>query len=400
MAQSHFYPADLLLPAADAARFAVIACDQFTAQPDYWRQTEELVGDAPSALRLILPEVYLNDPPEEKRRRIAEINAAMRRYLQTGVFCTYPNAMVLVHRTTKSGLRRGLVGVIDLADYDYRPGAKSLIRATEQTVLERIPPRVEIRRDALLELPHVMLLYDDPAGRVLAAAESAAKGRALYDVELMQGGGHLTGWEVTPAAQQAIGEAFAALISGADPLLFLVGDGNHSLATAKACAEASPNPLARRALVEAVNLHDPAIQFEPIYRVVFGVNVPALLQAMRQTLGCPAGGGFAVTCCTAAGRQVIEVAKTAKLPVGVLQPFLDEYLAAHPAAKIDYIHGEEAVADLCREPDTVGFLFEGMKKEELFDAVRQDGPLPRKTFSMGSAEEKRYYMEARRIREE
>lgn len=389
-------PTELLLPTGDLARWAVIACDQYTSEPDYWRQVEELVGDAPSALRVTLPEIYLNDQPE---RRIAAINATMERYLADGVFRRCPDSMMYVERQTSAGVRRGLLGVVDLTEYDYRPGSRTLIRATEQTVVERIPPRVAIRRDAPLELPHVLLLMDDPARTVIEPLAADAAKEPVYDFDLMMGGGHIAGWLVDEAARARVDAALRALVAGQDdPLLFAVGDGNHSLATAKECYALSGHPLARYALVEVVNIHDPSIQFEPIYRVLFGADAADVTAALRRALDGDAADGQAVTVVSAAGETALSLRPTAKLPVGTLQAFLDDYLAAHPGVSIDYIHGEDTLRTLARKEGAVGFLFEGMGKSDLFPAIRADGSLPRKTFSMGHAADKRYYLEGRAIK--
>ncbi len=390
-------PADILLPKAGFEQWSVVACDQFTSQPEYWQQVETIVGNAPSALRITLPEAYLEDHREQ---RIEKVNQTMAEYMEQGVLEEHKSAMLLIHRTTVSGTRKGLVGLIDLSEYDYRKGSHALIRATEETVLERIPPRVQIRKDAPLELPHVLLMMDDPEGGVIGCADSQTEELPkAYDFELMQQGGHLTGWFLPEALQKKVQEKLAALIQGQDdPLLFVVGDGNHSLATAKECAELTDHLAARYALVEVVNIHDPAIQFEPIYRVLFNVDKADLLAALQEKLGAKEGEGHPYTVVTNAGEQTLWLQKTAKLPVGTLQPFLDEYLAQNPGVKIDYIHGEDIVRNLCKEENTLGFIFEGMTKEQLFPAVGADGSLPRKTFSMGHAEEKRYYTEARKIK--
>ena len=390
-------PARLLLPTVDLPRWSVIACDQYTSEPEYWQRAEAIVGDAPSTLRITLPEIYLNDRPEQ---RIAAINATMARYLDEGVFRVCPDSLMYIERETSAGLRRGLLGVIDLEEYDYRPGSHTLIRATEQTVVERIPPRVAIRRDAPLELPHVLLLTDDPGKTVIEplAAQKARFAQA-YDFDLMLGGGHIAGWQADAAAMEQVDAALRALVAGQDdPLLFAVGDGNHSLATAKECYRLSGNPLARYALVEVVNIHDPSIQFEPIYRVLFSADAADVTAALRAALGGDAADGQAVTVVSAAGEETLSLRPTAKLPVGTLQAFLDDYLAAHPGVRIDYIHGADTLRTLARQEGAVGFLFEGMGKSDLFPAIRADGSLPRKTFSMGHAADKRYYLEARAIR--
>ncbi len=385
--------ADILLPKKGFERWSVVACDQYTSEPAYWDAVEAAVGDAPSTLRITLPEIYLNEDPAS---RIAAINDTMAQYLQNGVLSCCPDSMVYIERETSAGVRRGLLGVIDLEEYDYRPGSNALIRATEQTVVERIPPRVAIRCDAPLELPHVLLLMDDVAHTVLGAVDTV--GEPLYDFDLMQGGGHIRGALLTKEAQAKVKEALAALLRGQDdPLLFAVGDGNHSLATAKECYLRDPNPKNRYALVEVVNIHDDSIQFEPIYRVLFHADIADV----TEKLGALCGAGEdtqAITCVTAAGERVLNLVPTSKLPVGTLQGFLDAYLKEHPEVTIDYIHGEDTVRRLCAEEGVLGFLFDGMGKEDLFPAIRQDGSLPRKTFSMGHAADKRFYLECRAIR--
>ena len=390
-------PADILLPKTGFEQWSVVACDQFTSQPEYWEQVEEFVGDVPSTLRITLPEAYLED---NKEARIAAVNQTMEDYVANGVFEKHEKAMILVHRTTVSGTRKGLVGIIDLAEYDYRKGSHALIRATEETVLERIPPRVQIRKDASLELPHVLLMMDDPKGTVIGCAEERIDSlETAYDFELMQKGGHLTGYFIPEDLQQKVQAALADLLAGQeDPMMFVVGDGNHSLATAKECAALNNSPAARYALVEVVNIHDPSIQFEPIYRVLFNVNKDHLLAYLQEKVGAADGEGHPYTIVDKAGESTLWLQKTAELPVGTLQPVLDAYLKENPNVKIDYIHGDDTVRTLCKQENTLGFIFEGMTKEQLFPAVSADGSLPRKTFSMGHAEEKRYYTEARKIK--
>lgn len=389
-------PADILLPESGFEKWAVVACDQFTSEPSYWEEVERTVGKAPSALRVTLPEIYLG---KDDDGAIKKINAAMNEYLDSGVLKHHENSMIYVERTQSDGrVRHGIVGVIDLEDYDYRSGSRSLIRATEATVTERIPPRVRIRSGAPIELPHVMLLADDPDGTVIAplAAEKERFEKA-YGFELMQGGGHIDGWFISPEAQVRIGEALDALVAGQDDrLLFAVGDGNHSLAAAKECYIRSGSEGARYALVEVVNIHDPAIEFEPIYRVLFGVEPERVIADFVADMGGEYRGDGAQVfeCIFAGGSRTVSVKPSAKLPVGTLQAWLDRYLPAH-GGKIDYIHGADTVRGLCTAEGTLGFIFDGMKKSELFDAIRADGSLPRKTFSMGHACDKRYYLEAR-----
>ena len=417
-----FYPAEILLPQkVDMNKWAVVACDQFTSQPEYWEAVEKTVGDAPSTLRLILPEARLSGPDVD--RDIAAINDTMGRYLAEGVFRSLPESLLYIERTQSDGkVRHGLVGMVDLEQYDFTPGSGALIRATEGTVLSRIPPRVKVRQDAPIELPHVMLLIDDPEGRVIEPL-TADSGRMekLYDFDLQQGGGHLKGWELTAEQTDAVAEALAGLktpeemekkygMGEASPLLFAVGDGNHSLATAKQCwenlkaalpAEALADHPARYALVEVVNNHDAALGFEPIHRVLFGVD-PADFMAAFQAAYPDAregrGDGHVIEVVWEGHDGFITVPNPkVQLAVGTLQAVIDQYLKTH-GGEVDYIHGDEVTRSLGAKPGNMGFLLPAMGKEQLFKTVMADGVLPRKTFSMGHAQDKRYYVEARAIR--
>ena len=417
-----FYPADILLPKdADMTKWAVVACDQFTSQPEYWQAVEETVGDAPSTLQLILPEAKLNEPDVDEH--IAGINAAMQDYLDRGIFRTLADSLIYIERVQSDGkVRHGLIGMVDLDQYDFTPGSGALIRATEGTVLSRIPPRVRVRQDAPIELPHVMLLIDDPDRTVIEpmTAQSGSMEK-LYDFDLQQGGGHLTGWKLTEKHIDAAADALTALCSGeemekkygmkgAAPLLFAVGDGNHSLATAKQCYEnlkkVTPesewaNLPARYALVEVVNNHDDALQFEPIHRVLFGVEPEAVLQAFLDFYpGAHEGQGpghtIAYTYAGHTGFVTVPEPKV-QLAVGTLQAFIDEYLKTH-GGEVDYIHGDDVTDQLGAKPGNIGFKLPAMGKEQLFKTVMADGVLPRKTFSMGHAQDKRYYVEARKIK--
>ncbi len=415
-----FSAADILLPnfdKVDGGRYSAVACDQFTSEPEYWHDAERVVGDSPSTLALILPEVYL----KESAARVPIINDTMRRYLD-GILEIHENCMIYLERTQSDGaIRRGLVGKIDLMCYDYTKGAQSAVRATEGTVAERIPPRVAVRRDAVLELPHVMVLIDDPEKTVIEPIAAICEELpTLYDFDLMLGGGHVRGKKLVGEPLVRIDQALTSLVTpekmreryGEEypPLLFAVGDGNHSLASAKAAyeeikavigEEAALEHPARYALVELVNLHDEALRFEPIYRVMFGVEPRVLLDELRE---------YAASLCGKAEKQLVRCIgadtdetvvfdhPVGQLTVGTLQDFLDAYLSRHPEASVDYIHGEDSVRNLSARPDAVGFLFDGMQKNELFKAVICDGALPRKTFSMGHARDKRYYLEARRIK--
>ena len=425
--QTAFYPADILLPqTAEMKKWPVVACDQFTSQPDYWQAAEAVVGEAPSALRLVLPEVYLNGPDVDKR--IETINASMDRYLADGLFRTLSDSLIYLERTQSDGrVRHGLIGCVDLEQYDFTPGSGALIRATEGTVLERIPPRVRVREHAALELPHVMLLIDDPRRSVIEplTGETGVM-EALYDTDLMLGGGHVKGWRLTDSQMSRVANTLSALkspeamadkygMADAPPLLFAVGDGNHSLATAKACYEnlkkVTPPERwaslpARYALVEVVNLHDDALTFEPIHRVLFNVDCATVLLSLitwsdSNMVGCCFGGSKKQPF-TLAGPHMANVLSfedpTEPLTVGTIDDFISDYIERHPEAKVDYVHDEPAVRALCKQ-GAVAFLMPPFAKSDLFRGVVMGGVLPRKTFSMGHAEEKRYYIECRKITE-
>ena len=443
-------PDDIYLPAEgiDLRRWAVVACDQYTSQPEYWRRVEAYVGAHPSTLHIVQPEIDL----ARAGARIPAIHRAMREYLSNGTLVrAVRNGFTLTERTTASGARLGLVAAVDLEEYDFTPGSGAMIRATEGTIRERIPPRLRIREGAPLECPHVMLLLDDPARTVIEPLHARLRETApLCDFELMENGGRLRVWGVEGDALAPVSDALSALWEKSDGFLYAVGDGNHSLATAKARwdalkpalspEEAQTHP-ARYALAEIVNLHSPALVFEPIHRVLFGADMEDLVSAYRAHL---ASRGMKLTAVEplssrASGTKPVDpsssracevesaepsssacgitptdeaeltfVSGNARasyrvgnpenpLPVAVLQPFLDEYLRSHPAARIDYVHGAAAVESLCQTPHTTGILLPAIDKSALFPAVRQGGALPRKTFSMGEPDEKRYYMECRKI---
>ena len=420
-----FKPADILLPRdCDMTLWSVVACDQYTSRPEYWLRVERRVGRAPSTLRLILPESCLEGPSVETD--IMEVNNTMSRYLREGRFQAYPDALIYVERTLYSGkVRRGLIGAVDLEQYDYEPGSECAIRATEGVDLSRVPPRVAVRKNAPIELPHAMLLADDPGRTVIEplAAETASM-ELLYDFDLMEQGGHVKGWLLTQAQMAQVAGALAAL---ADPaafnakygteqepvMLFAMGDGNHSLATAKECYERQKRLMppekwdalpARFALCELVNLHDGSLEFEPIHRVVFHTDPEALLDALvraypgsRRGKGTEGAGLPLRYLCAGAEGVVTVPAGAARLPVGALQSFLDDYLVDHPG-RVDYIHGEDVAREFAARPGNIAFFLPPMDKEALFPTVIHDGVLPRKTFSMGEAHDKRFYLEARRIR--
>ena len=384
-----FKEADILLPGKEVnmEKWSVIACDQFTSEPEYWQEVKKFAGDSPSTLDMILPEVYLEQ--ENHEEQLKNIEASMNKYLREKVFTEYKDAMIYVERTDSVGnVRAGIVGKIDLEQYDYSKKSTSFIRATEATVAERIPARVEIRNNAVVELPHVMLLVDDAGKHVIEPCEQEKEHLPLlYDFDLMMGGGHLCGYLLGKEEKKRIEKALTFL---ADPKCF--ADKYHP------DEDLSEHP-ARYALVEVVNLHSPALQFEAIHRIVTGVHVEDLLSKMNAALHIKKEGKGQTFYTIYNGKKkkcVIE-RPTSKLTVGSLQRFLDGYLA-HNGGKIDYIHGEEVVESLAREKDSIGFILPDMGKEELFPTVIHDGALPRKTFSMGHAQDKRYYTECRKIR--
>ena len=411
--------ADILLPdfkKYSAEKWSVVACDQFTSEPEYWKSAEEFVGDAPSTLNMILPEVYLDESDE----RTSRINECMKKY-EAELLLEHSDSMVYVERAQSDGsVRHGIVMAIDLEAYDYKKGADSLIRATEATVIERIPPRVAIRRNAPLELPHVMLLIDDPEDSVFASLKATSGREVLYDFELMLGGGHIKGGLLSDNDKASVADALDALISpdameakygdsSLAPLLFAVGDGNHSLASAKATYEevkaslgdAAKDHPARYALIEVVNIHDEALKFEPIYRIMTGVEPEDVISSLAEYIGTLHGTAEPQKIEYIYGNQkggLVVPAPKQQLTVGTLQIFIDEYIKSHNGAKVDYIHGEDSVKALAQKPNSIGFMFDGMAKSQLFKTVIFDGALPRKTFSMGHAVDKRYYLECRKIK--
>jgi Protein of unknown function (DUF1015) len=419
-------------PGVDLNKWAVIACDQFTSQPEYWHKVEETVGKAPSTLKLIFPEVYLDKPGADER--IQHIQQTMLDYLSSGLLIPHAG-MVYVERQVGGKLRNGLVLALDLEHYDYTKGSHSLIRATEGTIIERLPPRIRIREGARLELPHILVLIDDPERTVIEpVGKSKASLKELYDFELMAGSGYLNGYLVNnPSIASGI---ITALEQLADPqtfatkygvgkeqpvLLFAMGDGNHSLATAKAIWEKKKSQVgmdhpSRYAMVEIENVHDEGLEFAPIHRVIFGLkqeifnamkgyyqsgysftpckDQSEMIGRVHQSAGTPQ----IIGAISPQGFGVVEIANpSSNLPVGTLQSFLDDFMKGGGAEKIDYIHGEEVVFKLGPLPGNVAFYLPGMDKSELFKTVILDGALPRKTFSMGEAHEKRFYMECREI---
>jgi hypothetical protein len=419
-------------PGTDLTKWAVIACDQFTSQPEYWNDVEKIVGDAPSTLNLTFPEVYLEKPGGEER--IQNIQMTMRKYMDEGILQPH-DGLVYVERIVDGKTRRGIVLCLDLEAYDYTRGSSSLIRATEGTIVDRLPPRIKIREGATLELPHILVLIDDP-NRTVIEPISAAKSRLekLYDFDLMFNSGHLAGYAVNDEFENKVVEALRALANpetfaakygiGKDQpvLLFAMGDGNHSLATAKAIWEKMKPQVgmdhpSRYALVEIENVHDEGLEFEPIHRVLFGLKKDLFAELekafganfnykpvsnaeeMVRTVDAAQGENQAIGL-VGGGKEfgVVEIANpSSNLPVGTIQAFLDTFLKEGGAEKIDYVHGEDVTVKLGSELGNAGFYLPGMSKSDLFKTVILDGALPRKTFSMGEAHEKRFYMEARKI---
>ena len=405
MKKAIFSPANILLPKKNFEAWSVIACDQFTSNEEYWQSVKEAAGENPTTLNLIYPEVYLGKT--DAKEMTANINNAMQKYLSDGVFQEYPNALIYVERTQRDGLVRcGIVGAVDLDAYDYNEGSTSRVRATEKTVLERIPPRVEIRKNASLELPHILMLMDDTARTIiepLALLSKSGKMQKLYDFDLMLGGGHLCGYLIPEEMHGEICQKIEALGDVHGGVTLAVGDGNHSLATAKACRALSPTECNRYALCEVMNIHSEALVFEPIFRTVEGICAEQLLSDFKAYLAAPTNQNAnnapqEITFVCGDCREVVVAEQPPHaLAVGTVQQFLDAYLTDKKDAVIDYIHDEEELLSLCKSGKTCGFLYGCMGKSELFDAIEKEGVLPRKTFSMGSARDKRYYTEARKI---
>lgn len=431
---------NILLPkkGTDYSLWATVACDQYTSQPEYWEETERIVGNAPSTLRLMLPELYLEKPGEEER--IASIKAAMQEYLSNGTLEEKGNGFVLIDRISNGRSRKGLVLALDLENYDYNKGSTTLIRATEGTIVERIPPRQKIRRGAPIEMPHILVLIDDPEKTVIEPVFEkleAIGAEKLYDFELMQNGGHISGYFINDdATMNSIVENMEALIKSVDglpPLLFAMGDGNHSFATAKAnweeikktlSKDEQENHPARFALVELENLHDDGIEFEPIHRVVFDVPPRETLITLKEYLErhCEVCEMYLTFDKDELQEHIAKYRKyknihvlpfmaqgyygsfvvlnpEAQLEVGSLQVALDAMIDDKKFTKsqIDYVHGDDIVEELSNKNRNLGFLLPPMCKSKLYPTVMREGALPRKTFSMGEAHEKRYYLECKKI---
>ena len=415
-----FKAGNILIPKnVDMHKWSVVACDQYTSEPNYWEEVENIVKDAPSTLRLTLPEIYLNDNNVEDK--IRKINETMIDYLNNDMFNEYENSMIYLERTQSDGkVREGLMGIVDLEDYSYEKGSQTLIRATEKTVIERIPPRMKVRENALLELPHIMILIDDEKKNIIESLKNEVSTNDLvYDFDLMQNGGHIKGYKLNENIINNIINKLSLLadktyfeekynVTDKGVLLFAMGDGNHSLATAKACYEKLKETMskeeylnhpARYALVELVNLHSPALEFEAIHRVVFDTNVNDFLDSLYKYYDInEEGNGQKFELITKDFDKILYISNPkSNIAVGSIQIFLDEYLKDNKGS-IDYIHGEDVTKNLAKNEGNVGFIFDAMAKEELFKTVILDGALPRKTFSMGHSYDKRFYLEARKIK--
>ncbi len=418
-------------PEINLQKWSVIACDQYTSNQIYWEEVERFVGNNPSTLDLILPEVYLTDP--NVAVRISHIKENMLNYLAKDILSPLEPGFILIDRQTPNvRSRKGLLLTVDLEKYDYRKGSKSLIRSTEETITDRLPPRIKIRKGGHLELPHIMLLLDDPEQTIIEPLfNHLNRLPKLYDFDLMMNSGHLTGYHIKD--QDLLEQILKALTNLADPnviyqkygvkdetLLFAVGDGNHSLATAKAIWETikseseDPKKLfnhpARYALVEVVNLYDQGLLFHPIHRVLFNVDPKLFFSELQTYYDCRIEEPYSsqlqdITdqpqCFSYFSENSSGVVTfnnpCSNLTVGTLQLFLDAFLRKYPQTKIDYIHGDQSTVEIGTKPGNLGLLLPAMNKHDLFKTVITDGALPRKTFSMGEADEKRFYMETRKI---
>ncbi|MBR4178256.1 MAG: DUF1015 domain-containing protein [Bacilli bacterium] len=415
-----FKAGNILIPKnIDMSKWSVVACDQYTSEPEYWKEVNEIVGDNPSTLNLTLPEIYLEDSDVEDR--IKSINENMKNMLDKDIFNEYKDSMIYLERTQNDGkVREGLIGIVDLEDYSYEKGSQTLIRATEKTVIERIPPRMKVRENALLELPHIMILIDDNKKDIIESLKNkVSESDKVYDFDLMMKGGHIKGYRLD---SKTINEVINKLELLADKsnfekkydvhdkgvLLFAMGDGNHSLATAKACYEKLKETMSekeylnhpgRYALVELVNLHSEALEFEAIHRVIFDVDVENMVDELYKYYDINEdGNGQKFELITKEYDKTLYISNPkSNIAVGSIQMFLDEYLKNNKG-KIDYVHGEDVTKELGSKDNNIGIIFDAMSKGDLFKTVILDGALPRKTFSMGHANDKRFYLEARKIK--
>ncbi len=402
-----FSAAKILLPdfSRDSDRmnkWAVIACDQFTSEPEYWARCRGIIAGEPSAYDFIMPEAYLETELEEEHNK--DIYKAMNCFDSTSM--SEVDGLIYVERTLPDGtVRHGVVGKIDLEAYDYNVGSVSPVRATEATVIERIPPRRKIRASAKVELPHILILIDDKVGVISEAKKQADNKQAIYDFDLMLGGGHITAYALSGDSLELVISKIAEYEASSSGVVYAMGDGNHSLAAAKAHWEnvkretGNLSHPARYALCEITALSDDSLVFEPIYRIVKNCNTNDLLNELNKITTVSEREQKVTVICGNEESDLWFDDPAHALTVGTLQIFIDEYIKNHPEVSCDYIHGEDSLRKLAKEESTVGFLFDGMDKIELFPYVEAHGSLPRKTFSMGEAESKRYYIELRQITE-
>ena len=404
MKKEIFTPADVLLPVGiTLGSWSVIACDQFSSEPDYWERVRGSVGVAPSTLNMIIPEVYLNAIDIDLE--VKKISASMEYYSEHNIFRKIENSFIYIVRTLPDGReRRGLIGAVDLDEYEFS-GKSAAILASEGTVLDRLPARLMVRREVRYELPHIMAFIDDKEKTVIEPlSEKADNLPLLYDFDLMEGGGHIKGKCVKGEAADNVITAMRALHRKSDPLI-VIGDGNHSLAAAKAYWDALKKGLtdaerkihpAGKALLEINNVYEPAIDFEAIHRVVFNVDPGKLVDALTSAI--PGGGDYKLRWVSSGQEGVIGVrADCIGDMLTALQTFLDEYIGK-TGCEVDYVHGEDVVLRLACENRRLGLILPAMEKSELFRTVTTKGVFPKKSFSVGHARDKRYYLECREIR--
>lgn len=412
-----FQPTTILIPKLDSfAKWSVIACDQYTSQPEYWERVREHVGDTYSSLHLVFPEAELGSESANEER-IKKINKKMYEYLENHVWEEYENSYIYVERILQNGkIRKGLIGVIDLEQYSYDKDSQTPIRATEKTIIERIPPRKMIRKDAPVELPHILLLCDDDEKIVMEPLEQFKDQLPLvYDFDLMEDGGHITGWLLQGTMAEIVQKQFEKYYKrciekykdlNKEPVMFAVGDGNHSLATAKACYEEYKQSHSQKewechpsryAMVELENIYDDVQQFEPIHRVITNLDVDDMFEKMKEEKIITTEG-YPIEWFSGDKESVIYVNKEkGHLPVAILEQFWKEYFKENPG-NIDYIHGNPVLKELSQKENTIGFLMPAIEKNQLFSGIIKGGVYPRKTFSIGHAQDKRYYLEARKIK--
>ena len=393
----------ILLPrkGTDMSAYAVIACDQFTSQVEYWNDLKDMIGDKLSTFHMIYPEAYLESTNQSEY--IQKINQTIDSYLKDNLLVDMGECFVLVERVTAYGVRRlGLVISIDLEEYSYERGVQCSIKASEATIVERIPPRLKIRKDAPIELPHTLLLFDDKEKSNIEQLYAKRKELdLLYDFELNQNGGHIRGYLVkdTEAVIKKFNDMFKKNNNG---LMFIVGDGNHSLATAKAhwenikktlSKEEQENHPARFALVEANNVYDDGIIFEPIHRILFNAG-----DFQKELDALDGNGQLAYAYSQKGGKKAIKTTKSAAETYQIIQKLIDKNLKEHPEMKVDFIHDESSVLEIAdKNPDSLAIVMPALGKSDIFEFVAKDMVLPRKSFSMGHASEKRYYLEAKKI---